>query len=165
MSVEKQDFLWETQQVTQISKQTLGWKQEGCHDVHLIPDNRNTVLTKEALECLCAKEREREREEKQREKETKTETQRENARLRNPTGRTVRDHSHLCSVKARQRSHTSVTSSLYYTQDRRETNLMYRGTEFLCDCTNVLNLCCRRLIFLLWDVESWTFIKCLYFSV
>lgn len=69
MSVEKQDFLWETQQVTQISKQTLGWKQEGCHDVHLIPDNRNTVLTKEALECLCAKERERERRSRERKKQ------------------------------------------------------------------------------------------------
>ncbi|KAL1273861.1 hypothetical protein QQF64_026675 [Cirrhinus molitorella] len=86
--------------------------QEGCHDVHLIPDNRNTVLTKEPLECLCAREREKKETEKK--KETKTETQRENARLRNPTGRTVRGHSHLCSVKARQCSHTSVTSSLYY---------------------------------------------------
>lgn len=33
--------------------------QEGCHDVHLIPDNRNMFLTKEALECLSTRESEK----------------------------------------------------------------------------------------------------------
>lgn len=81
--------------------------------------------------------REREREEKQRKKETKTETQRENARLRNPTGRTVRDHSHLCSVKAHQRSHTSVTSSLYYSSIAA----VHRIEEKPIWCTEEQNSC------------------------
>jgi len=98
-----------------ISKQMLGWMHAGR--LHLILDNRNTVLTKEGVSLR----------EIEREKESKTETQ--NARLRIPTGRTVRGHSHLCSVKALQCSHTSVTSSLLQqnccrAQDRREPGLM-----------------------------------------